>query len=70
MTTVEERLFFNGDETDLNRKGGAPKFVVSENDARVIFVTKDYSGNHVSIFFVVSAADNPCILLRYSMVLR
>jgi len=42
LNTVDPRLLFNADETDLNRKDGAPTIAV-EAGMRVTYVTKDHT---------------------------
>ncbi len=59
LANVDKRLLFNADETDLNRKNGAPKWIATEKHTRVTYITRDHSGSHVSLFLMVSAGGKP-----------
>ena len=61
LQTVDKRLLFNADETELNRKGGAPRWIATEQGIRVTYITKDHTGSHVSLFLMVSASGKPVI---------
>jgi len=59
LKTVDPRLLFNADETDLNRKGGGPRWVASGGSKQPVFITTDHNGSHVSLFLMVSASRMP-----------
>ena len=59
LTTVDPRLLFNADETDLNRKGSGPRWVAAQGSKQPVFVTTEHTGSHVSLFLMVSASGMP-----------
>ena len=56
LTSVHPLFLFNADETEINRKGGAPGKVACEEDEQPCMVVEDLEGSHVSLFLVISAA--------------
>jgi len=52
-------LLINGDETDLNKRGGGLRWVAAPRGTQPTNVTKDHTGSHVSLFLMVSASGVP-----------
>ena len=59
LRSVDPRLLFNADETELNRKGGAPRWVAAPIGVQPTFITTDHHGSHVSVFLMISATGVP-----------
>jgi len=49
------RFIFNADETELNRKGGAPGLVACPEGEQPCVVVDNRTGSHVSLFLFISA---------------
>ncbi len=56
LNTVDPRLLFNADETEINRKSQARDKVVKVDKDFCSVPRKSPDGNHVSLFLIVSAA--------------
>ena len=55
LTSVHPMFLFNADETEINRKGGAPGKVATEEGKQLTLPVEDRTGSHVSLFLTISA---------------
>lgn len=55
LTSVHPAFLFNADETEINRKGGAPGLVACKEGEQACLVVEDRTGSHVTMFLVISA---------------
>ena len=64
---VHPMFLFNADETEINRKGGVPGKVATEEGKQLTLPVEDRTGSHVSLFLVISADGqvmNPHVVLH------
>jgi len=59
LKNTDDRFLFNADETDLNRKGGGPRWVAAPQGEQPTNYTKDHGSSHVTLFLMVSASGVP-----------
>ena len=67
LTTVDPAFLFNADETEINRKGGAPGKVACKEGEQPCLVVEDRGGSHVTLFLVISAVGEvmtPTVVLH------
>jgi len=58
LKRTKPELKYNGDETELNRKRGAPRWIAARRGVHPQYVTKEHTGSHVSLFLITSAAGD------------
>ena len=55
LSSVHPMFLYNADETQINRKGGAPGKVATEEGTQLTLPVEDRTGSHVTLFPVISA---------------